>query len=513
MEEKFKRAATSSRPTKGGSFRDNRDNRSNKDDRGGKGRRDNRDYRNNKDDRGDRGDRGRRDNRDYRSNKDDRGDRVFRDNKENKEWTPLTARQIAYRALKKIYEQSLFIDVALENQRDYAKLTPQDKAFARWLVAGVVRYQKRLNEVLTNFWRREPDLHIKIILQMGALQLLLGDNAEHAVVSETVSLCGKKDSQFRGLINAILRNIIRENIEDFNILDPIVEYPRWILNDWSKTFGQQTAEDIARHSLSEADVDISFKMESEKVLLELTKARPLPGGGARLKGHKGRVSRLSGFKNGAFWVQDAAAQLPVKLLGDIKGKKILDLCAAPGGKSMQMVAAGANVTALDAKERRMQRLVENFERIKLEVETITEDMLDWQTDEKYDVVMLDAPCSATGTLRRHPEILRQIGKGDIEELVELQKTMLKRATSLVADDGVLVYCVCSLQSLEGIKQIEAFLSEHNDWELIDLKDKLEALKLGNAYHKACAYTHPALWQKIGGMDGFFVALLQPRNKN
>lgn len=423
---------------------------------------------------------------------------------------PVTARQVAYRALKKIYEQSLFIDVALENQTNYSKLNPQDKAFARWLVAGVVRYQKRLNHILEQFWKREPDLQIKIILQMGALQLLLGDNAEHAVVSETVSLCGQKDAQYRGLVNAILRNIIRSDIQNLEGLDAVTEYPRWILADWSETFGEDTAKDIARQSLEEAEVDISFKMENADVFLDLAKARPLPGGGARLKGHKGRVNRLPGFKNGAFWVQDAAAQLPVKLLGDIKGKKALDLCAAPGGKSLQMVANGAVVTAVDLKDRRMQRLKDNFERVRFDIDTVIADVCLWENADKYDIVMLDAPCSATGTLRRHPEILRQRSRDEVAELVELQKTMLNRAKDWLTDDGVMVYCVCSLQASEGVEQIESFLADNPDWEKIDLKDRLEELKLAAAYHKGYAYTHAALWQKIGGMDGFFIALLIKR---
>lgn len=422
----------------------------------------------------------------------------------------VSARQIAYRALKSIYARNLYIDVALEVQKAYnVGLSPQDRAFARWLASGVVRYQKRLENILERFWKQPPPEHIQIILCMGALQLLLGDNAHHAVVSETVSLCGKDDEAYRGMVNGILRNIIRAEIQDFDRLSPLMEFPKWMLQDWEKSFGATIAKNIAIASLQEADVDISLKNDNKEFLLKLKKARPLPGGGARLKNHKGRINRLKGYKAGAFWVQDAAAQIPVKLLGDIAGCDILDLCAAPGGKSLQMAAKGANVTAVDIKDTRMQRLMDNFERMQLSVQTEIADMLHYSPEQQFDIVMLDAPCSATGTLRRHPEILRHRKFDDIKELANLQKALLEQAATFVHSGGKLVYVTCSLQQAEGPAIIDEFLNDNPSWKLQDLSKEAKQLKIDNAItSQGYIRTHPALWEKMGGMDGFFIAILQ-----
>ncbi len=433
----------------------------------------------------------------------------------NLEAKTVSARQVAYRALKSIYARNLYVDVALEVQKAYATaLSPQDRAFARWLTAGVVRYDRRLENILERFWKQPPPEHIQIILRMGALQLLLGDNAHHAAVSETVSLCGKDDEAYRGMVNGILRNIIRADIKDFDSLSPLMEFPKWMLQDWKKTFGDETAEKIALKSLKEADMDISLKNDDPEFLLKLKKARPLPGGGARLKDHKGRINKLKGYKAGAFWVQDAAAQIPVKLLGDIQDLDILDLCAAPGGKSLQMATKGANVTAIDIKETRMQRLLDNFARMQLPVQTEIADVLHYNPEQQFDIVMLDAPCSATGTLRRHPEILRHRKTADIEELATLQKDLLEHATTFVKDSGKLVYVTCSLQYPEGAAIVNAFLNDNPQWKLQDPSDKAKELKIEKAVTpQGYIHTHPALWEKMGGMDGFFVAILQHIKNN
>ncbi len=426
-----------------------------------------------------------------------------------RETTNVTARMLAYRAIIKVFDNGFFIDVALESQKAYALLSPQDRAFARWLTAGVVRYHRRLDKIISPFWKKPPPFNIRLLLEMGALQLLLSDTPEHAAVSETVSLCGRKDEGYRGMVNGILRNIIRENKVDITSLDSLMETPKWLQISWEKYFGKTMARKIAMANLKEADIDISFKSENKDILLDLPKARPLPGGGARLRDHKGRVNRLKGFKQGVFWVQDAAAQIPVKLLGDIKGKKILDLCAAPGGKSLQMAAGGADVTAVDLSESRMKRLCDNFERMHLQIEAITADILTWENDETFDIVLLDAPCSATGTIRRHPEIIRHRKAEDIFELVQFQAALLEKAKLWVKPLGRLVYVTCSLQPEEGREQIKAFLKKNTGWRQMDLQEQAQTLKIAEAYQE-CGHiqTHSALWEKLGGMDGFFITVLE-----
>lgn len=425
-----------------------------------------------------------------------------------------SARYTAFRALRAIKERGLFIDVALELQRDYTqRLNPQDRSFARWIVATVVRHEKRLEHILSRFWRKPPPDHIRLILCSGLAQLLLGNNPSHAVVSETVSLCGKDDDAYRGLVNGILRNALREDISDFHQLDPALEYPSWMVRDWERTFGAETAKKIMIESLKEADMDLSFSRNEKEAILHLKKARPLPGGGARLKDHKGRVSRLKGFREGLFWIQDAAAQIPVKLMGDVAGKTVLDLCAAPGGKSLQLASKGAQVTALDLKELRMQRLQDNFERMKLDVEIVICDALEYEPEHQFDIVLVDPPCSATGTLRRHPEVLWQTKKKeDIAELNALQSSMLQKASSFVADQGILTYATCSLQYNEGPKVIQDFLAQNPNWESVNLQEKASELKIDKALcDEGWIYLHPALWEKIGGMDGFFISILKKKS--
>ncbi len=425
--------------------------------------------------------------------------------------TKVTARMLSYRALVKVFEHGFFVDVALESQKAYALLTPQDRAFARWLTAGVVRYHKRLDRVISQFWQKAPPFNIRLILEMGAMQLLLSETPEHAAVSETVSLCTRRDESFRGLVNGVLRNIIRENKIDITTLDPVIETPKWMMIAWENYFGRSLAKDIAIANLKEADIDISFKDENHN-LLDLPKARPLPGGGARLREHKGRVNRIKGFKNGAFWVQDAAAQLPVKLLGDISGKKILDLCAAPGGKTLQMLAQGADVTAVDLSVARMKRLEDNLERMGFSASPVVADILSWETSEQFDIVLLDAPCSATGTIRRHPEILRHRSEEEVEGLSELQAQLLEKAQKWVKPEGLLIYVTCSLQPQEGIEQVKAFLANNPSWQALDLSEQSQKLKIEKAYHPETAHiqTHSALWEKIGGMDGFFITILKQK---
>ncbi len=426
--------------------------------------------------------------------------------------TKVTARMLAYRALVKVFDQGFFVDVALESQKAYGLLSPQDRAFARWLTAGVVRYHKRLDTIISQFWQKPPPFNIRLILEMGAMQLLLSETPEHAAVSETVSLCTRRDESYRGMVNGILRNIIRENKIDIMSLDPVMETPKWMMISWEKYFGKSLAQKIAKANLIEADIDISLKSESQETVLDLPKARPLPGGGARLREHKGRVNRIKGFRKGAFWVQDAAAQIPVKLLSDIAGKSILDLCAAPGGKSLQMAAQGAEVTAVDLSSARMQRLQDNFERMDLPVEAITANILTWETSRKFDIVLLDAPCSATGTIRRHPEILRHRREEDVESLIELQAELLDKAQKWVKPDGILVYVTCSLQPQEGQEQVKRFLTANPNWQALDLSEACKNLKIEKAYNKETSHiqTHSALWEKIGGMDGFFITILKQK---
>jgi 16S rRNA (cytosine967-C5)-methyltransferase len=284
---------------------------------------------------------------------------------------------------------------------------------------------------------------------------------------------------------------------------PGADLPAWLYTRWRATYGEETAAAIANALHSEPPLDLSVKHDpadwASRIGADIT-----PTGSVRLSG--GNVESLPGFAEGAWWVQDAAAALPVKLLGDISGKNIADLCAAPGGKTLQIAAAGARVTAVDRSKQRLETLRENLARTQLEANVVTADVLKLKAREKFDAVLLDAPCSATGTLRRHPDVAWLRKPDDIRKLSTLQRELIAAAADFVKPGGVLVYAVCSLEPEEGEGAIEAAL-ESGAWT----RDPVRPGEIagGDAFLTAegALRTLPSHWPETGGLDGFFVARL------
>jgi len=240
---------------------------------------------------------------------------------------------------------------------------------------------------------------------------------------------------------------------------------------------------------------------------EALEAEVLPTGSLRLQ-NWGQISAMPGFDEGAWWVQDAAAALPAKLLGDLKGKTVLDLCAAPGGKTLQLAAAGAEVTALDLSAHRMERVRENLARVELKAETVVGDLLDYTPAAPFDAILLDAPCSATGTIRRHPDLPYAKAKLELNPLLNLQKDMLAEASGWLKPGGELVYCTCSLFPEEGEEQVASFLGTHPDFEQVPA----EAEGIDPAWRDAEGglRLRPDYWPERGGIDGFFMAKLKKK---
>ena len=333
----------------------------------------------------------------------------------------MSARRAAAELLVAVMDRGRALEDAMAETPSFSALEGRDRAFARALVTAGLRRLGSVDTVLSEFLQRPlPDSaeHARALLHLGATQLLVLGTPAHAAVGETVETANhmREARGFAKLMNAVLRKVAGNGAEIFASLPAGADLPAWLYTRWRATYGE-TASRIAAALLNEAPLDISVKDDAagwaEKLGGVLT-----PTGSVRLT-DPAPIDTLPGFDEGAWWVQDAAAALPAKLLGDVRGKRVLDLCAAPGGKTLQLAAAGAHVTAVDKSEARLKRLRENLARTKLKAEVICADALEFRA-EPFDAVLLDAPCTSTGTLRRHPDVAWLRRPTDVRALAELQ---------------------------------------------------------------------------------------------
>ena len=317
----------------------------------------------------------------------------------------------------------------------------------------------------------------------------------------------RKFGTFTKLANAVLRRLGRDGRAWLGEQDEArLNTPGWLWESWSAAYGEELCRAIARAHLKEAPLDLTLK-EGGGNWAERLAARRLPTGSLRLAG-RGAVTALPGFGEGAWWVQDMAAAMPARLLGNIRGQHVIDLCAAPGGKTLQLAAAGARVTAVDRGRQRMKRLQENLDRMGLKAETVIADAATYRPAAPADAVLLDAPCSSTGTLRRHPDVARLKKPQDAARLAKVQERLLKAAVDMVRPGGVLVYCACSLQPEEGPERITQVLDSGAPLERLSIgPEEVGGLKeLVTA--RGDLRTLPCHLAEEGGMDGFYAARLR-----
>jgi 16S rRNA (cytosine967-C5)-methyltransferase len=340
----------------------------------------------------------------------------------------------------------------------------------------------------------------------------------YAAVDTSVRMVEEKNlPRLKGFVNAIMRRLDREGAELVAAQDEVMlNIPAWLRELWIRDYGIDEAEALAHAVLQEAPLDITIKDPGLiKYWAEQLEAQILPTGSLR-RAAGGMVTDLPGYREGQWWVQDLSASLPVKLLGNVAGKNVIDMCAAPGGKTAQLAARGAHVTALDRSAGRLRRLSENMERLKLaeNVQVVAADATEWKSPFPVDFILLDAPCSATGTIRRHPDVMSLKRPQDIDALAGLQARLLEHATSMLDHHGVLIYCTCSLQKDEGERRIEEFLRHHPGMvrypilpqEVSGLENSLSPVgDLRILPH------HSGTGHDIqGGMDGFYICRLQKR---
>lgn len=425
------------------------------------------------------------------------------------------ARDVAVSALFSVLVEKRSFDESFVRLASSPDLASRDRAFARLIATTVLRHRGALQAVVNSYLAKPLPKHqgrLEHILLAAAAQLLLLQTPPHAAISVAVDQCraDRVGRRFANLVNAVLRRVSESGGGRLAALDNIaLTFPEWLLSKWTSVYGPAEARQIARASLAEPALDISVKSDPEQWAKRLG-GIVLPTGSVRCAG-VGRIEDLDGFDEGAWWVQDAAAALPVKLLGDVRGLRVLDLCAAPGGKTAQLAAAGAQVTAVDKSAGRIQRLRENLARLRLSAETIVADAQALQVDAGFDVVLLDAPCTATGTIRRHPDILYLKRAEDVAALSDLQADLLRQAAQLVSPGGTLLYCTCSLEPEEGEQQIAAFLKEHARFSRRPMAIDEATIPLLWRTAEGDLRTLPTylgdLPEGLKGLDGFYAAVL------
>lgn len=404
---------------------------------------------------------------------------------------PDPTRDAAFALLHAVYTKHKPLDAALNS---LPAMEGRDKAAAHRLAACVLRHTGTLDAVLEPYLRRDPPPELRVILRLGAAGFLFLGTPAHAAVGTAVELARRRKlAPFAGLVNAVLRRVVNEGMDTLAELDmPRLDTPSWAWRSWG-----EAARAIASAHAHEAPLDVSclpgFNCEPGTLLP--TGTWRFPAGTP--------VAEIPGFAEGKVWVQDAAAALPARLLAPKPGERVLELCAAPGGKTAQLAAMGAIVTAIERDKARMATLRGNLTRLGLDAETILADATLWQAPTLFPAILLDAPCSATGTIRRHPELLHLRKERDIDTVTALQDALLDAAARCLAPQGRLIYAVCSLQPQEGAQRVDSACARLGLKRVpLSLPDCPEALT-----PQGDVRTHPGLWADQGGMDGFFIAHL------
>lgn len=417
--------------------------------------------------------------------------------------TGLPARRTAHLLLMEITGEGRLIPELIAGGA-LADLANDDRARAQRLATDTLRGLDRADRMLKPYLKKTPPDYVMNALRLGVIELC-GGEAAHGVVNAYVEIVGRNRNtqSMKGLTNAVLRKIADAG-PDAWAKRAIPLTPGWLRQPLVAAWGRDAVSGMESAHFAGAPLDLTAKTDAD-ALAKVVGGIVLPTGSVRLAQH-GQVSTLPGYDAGDWWVQDAAAAIPVKVLGDVTGLKVLDLCAAPGGKTMQLAAAGADVTAVDNSERRMTRVSENLTRVGLKAKIVVSDAFEFQ-ETGFDAVLLDAPCSATGTIRRHPDLPYAKDGSEFAELIAQQETMIDHALTLLKPGGRLVFCTCSLLPDEGEVQVEEALARHPGLTVVSVALDIAGIDPDWITPEGGLRLRPDYWSDLGGMDGFYVAVL------
>lgn len=431
----------------------------------------------------------------------------------------LQVRAAAAKILAAVVDRKLPLDGALDNEHGnpaYKALNESDRALVRAILNATLRHLPRIDAAISHLLESplpEGARALHHVLAIGAAQILYLDVPDHAAVDLAVEQArhDPRNRRFAKLVNAILRRLGREKEEILAHVSAIPVMPEWFLQRLERAYGREKAHSISESQLEPAAIDLTVKADAEGWAKRLN-GFALPTGGVRLAAFEGGIPSVEGFSDGAWWVQDAAASIPAQLFGDLAGKRVADLCAAPGGKTAQLVLAGGDVTAVEQSENRIKRLRSNLERLGLRAKTISSDLTKYQPEELFDAILLDAPCSSTGTTRRHPDVLWTKGPEDIAKLAALQERLLRHAVSFLKPGGTIVFSNCSLDPIEGEDVAARVLADTPSMERVVIDARrwpgLEAAisPLGEFRTTPDMLEAPSGF--AGGLDGFYAVVMR-----
>ncbi len=431
----------------------------------------------------------------------------------------LDARMAAAKILAAVIDRRVSLDGMLDpgnGNPAYRALPEADRSLVRAILNASLRHLPRIEAALSSLIETplpEGARALHHVLIVAATQILYLDIPDHSAVDLAVEQANldPRNRRFAALVNAVLRRLSREKEAVLEWSEDVPAMPSWFFQRLEKIYGRETAIAIADAQMAPAAIDVTVKSDPQK-WAERLNGVVLPTGSVRLRRFDGPVTALPGFDEGEWWVQDAAASLPARLFGPLAGKRVVDLCAAPGGKTAQLILAGGEVTALDQSASRLKRLASNLERLKLSAELVEANMLEFKPEQAFDVALLDAPCSSTGTTRRHPDVLWTKGPEDIEKLAALQARMLEHALTLVRPGGLVVFSNCSLDPLEGETMVARLLERRDDVQRVPIsKDDwpgLDAAITSSGEFRTTPAMLPGSADLSGGLDGFYAVVLQ-----
>ncbi len=433
---------------------------------------------------------------------------------EHSETDALATRKAALDMLGQILDRKNALDITLDNSSDFAALPPRDRAFTRMLLTTTIRRLGQIDDLIA-FAQDRPDSlkspAVRNILRLGVTQIFFMDVPDHAAVDTCVQIIDTMQMEKqKGFVNAILRKLIREGQDRLKNQDAArLNTPEWLMKFWVEDHGIKTAAEIMKANLNEPPLDFTVKKTDDRPYWGNTLQASELSTGTLRRVIGGNIRDMEGFDKGEWWIQDAAAAIPATLFGDVSGKTVIDMCAAPGGKTLQLASMDANVVAIDRSAKRMKRVEENLERMTLK-ENVKIEIADgtaWKPIDPVQYILLDAPCSATGTIRRHPDTGYLKSPQDITSLTLIQERLLAHAATILAVNGMIIYCTCSLQKAEGEHQIEKFLQTHKNF----IRSEIKPEEIGD--YKELINENgdlrilPFHLSGQGGMDGFFISRL------